>query len=386
MAPPTSGTSAEALLSFEGGGQFTVGAEEELIITDGAGRYVSTEDAAILSALRDDPLVDCVVSPEMCRGQVELATPVCSNAHAVVEALARGRASITRHGRSAVAVGLHPTARFGDAETSVSPRIAAIAHELAGVIRTPTAAFQVHVGVPDEATMIRVYGLMRVHVPLFRALAAGSPYWHGRDSGLACARAVVVRSYPRTGVPPLLHDYEHYRSLMESLVAAAEVPDYTHFWWDVRPHPLLGTVEVRAMDAHWSLDRCAALVALVQGLARRAAAEPRPLDRPTALPTELVAENDFHAIRHGLDARVVDLDGRIRPLRVLARRAIRDARDELASDGLHEPLDELTAAIDGEQECERLRRLHAVAGMGALLSDLVCRTAPVARTGDAMPD
>jgi carboxylate-amine ligase len=277
-----------------------------------------------------------------------------------------------------MAVGVHPAAGFGEVTVTGAPRYGLNADQFGGFFRTPTAAFQVHVGVPDPAALVAGFRAVRNRLPVLRALAAGSPFWHGRDSSLATSRGAVLRSYPRTGVPPSFGSYEEYQALTEELLAAAEVPDYTFVWWDVRPHPLLGTVEVRGMDAQCSLEHAAGLVALVQGLVRRAAESPAEPD----IPSTVLDESDFRAVRFGLDARVVDVDGRMRPLRELAAELVRDAQEALGSGGTAAPLDDLAQRLQGEPEYERQRRLHAGGGMPALLDDLRQRTcgepAPVA--------
>ena len=149
------------------------------------------------------------------------------------------------------------------------------------------------------------YQALRNRLPVLRALAAGSPYWHGRDSGLASSRSAILRSYPRTTMPPALRNWEQYVQTVTRQMRAAEVPDYTYVCWELRPHPRLGTIEVRVMDAQPSLARIAGLTALVQGLARHAAEVP---DRDD-LPDDVLVANDFAACRYGLEARVVDPDG-----------------------------------------------------------------------------
>ena len=106
-----------------------------------------------------------------------------------------------------------------------------------------------HVGLPDEDALMLAYRGLRHRLPLLRALSAGSPFWHGRDSGHASARSAIIRSYPRHGVPPLLRTWDDYVTRTEALLAAAEAPDHTYTWWDLRPRPLIGTLEVRVMDA-----------------------------------------------------------------------------------------------------------------------------------------
>jgi carboxylate-amine ligase len=266
-----------------------------------------------------------------------------------------------------MAVGVHPASPFGETRSVHSQRYDAIRAEFAGLFRAPTSAFQVHVGMPDPDTAITVYRGLRNRLALFRALGAASPFWHERDSGLASARSAILRSYPRCTAPPVLRSYEEYEWRMRQVMAAAEAPDYTYVWWDLRPQPRLGTLELRVMDALPSVDRCVALTALAQGMARHAAEVPTSVD----LPVEVVQENDFRAYRYGLEARVLDTDGHLKPLRQLATEALEDARDALAADGLDGALDGIAAMLAEPLECQRQRRIHATGGMPALLAGLV---------------
>jgi len=355
---------------FRPGGDFTVGAEDELILTapDGAPRMAGAAEA--IARLREAPDPPYAVSPELFANEIEFATPVCADAEAVVRSLSRSRRCLEAIGQSAMAVGVHPAAGFGQLQVSSAARYKAIGDELAGFLRTPTAAFQVHVGMPDPATLVAVFRELRNRLAMLRGLAAGSPFWHGRDSGLASARAAIHRSYPRTQTPPALGSYEEFQALASEQIAAAEAPDHTYVWWDLRPHPRFGTVEVRVMDAQCSLERAAGLITLVQGLALAAAERPPAED----LPAGVLEENDFRAVRYGVDARIVDVDGRVRPLRTIALEAIETARDAVRGVAPTAPLEDLAGRLFCESECDRLRRLHATGGMPSVLADLRRRT------------
>jgi carboxylate-amine ligase len=268
-------------------------------------------------------------------------------------------------------VGVHPSAGPGQALIARSPRYDRIGAEFGGLLRTPTAAFQVHVGVPDPDTALLVYRGLRNRLSVFRALAAGSPYWHGRDSGQASSRAAVIRSYPRTTMPPALRSWQDYVDKIDRLMTIEEVPDYTYVCWELRPHPRLGTIEVRVMDAQHSVVRAAGLTALVQGVARHAVEAPDPGD----LPDEAVLANDFRASRYGLAASILDPDGSRRPLRDVAERAVDDAGKVLAADGIDGPLEGVRSILAHPPEYERQRTLCQRDGMRSLLADLVARTA-----------
>jgi carboxylate-amine ligase len=220
---------------------------------------------------------------------------------------------------------------------------------------------------------------MREHLPLLQALAANSPYWHGRDSGLASARAQVFRALPRSEIPPAFESFDQYADTVAALAAAGDLPDYTFLWWDVRPHPVLGTVEVRAMDSQSSLRTVTGLAALVHALARRAAEEPGPWER-----REVLMESSFRAARDGLDATIWH-DGALRPVPEVARATVALARPyarELGSDGA---LDEIEQVLVDGNGAKRQRAAFARGTMPAVLDQLVRETArpprPIASAG-----
>lgn len=352
------------------GGDFTLGVEEELMLVDDADELMGAEAAPLVEAMSQSDPGEGVVTGEIYVDQVELNTPVCRSAEDAWSSLRDLRALVAKQGGRVLAAGVHPTAPVGVPDITTSPRYDRIIDEYAGLLRTPTAALQVHVGLPDEHTAMLAYRGLRNRLPLLRALAAGSPYWHGLDSGQATARAAIIRSYPRTTMPPLLRSWDDYVARTEALMTAAEASDHTYVWWEMRPRPLLGTLEVRVMDAVPSLATVAALTALVQGIARRAVESPDEVD----LDDDVLAVNDHRAARYGLDTRVVDVDRSLRPLREVAARVVAEARDVLATDRMDAPLEPVVAALAGETEPNRQRRVVAAGGMPALLADLVART------------
>lgn len=356
--------------TFVAGGDFTVGAEEELLLVGADDQLLEQFPDALVVEAQAQVGRGGSATTELFAAEIEFATAVCQDGAEVGACLAAFRSALGRAGGRAMGVGVHPEGRFGEARLTDAPRYHVIGSSLAGLLRTPTAALQVHVGMPDPTTAVTAYRGLRHRLALLRALASGSPYWHGRDSGLASARWAVISSYPRGGVPPVVHTWEEYAARSAAVAAAAEAPDYTHVWWDLRLHPRFGTVEVRVMDAQWSLEVAAGLASLVQGLARFAVERPLAVD----VPSEVLAENDFRAARDGLDARIVDIDGTMRPVRQLAARALDEAQAALADDGKDGPLIAIDELLGGEPEHTRQRRVHAERGMSGLVADLVDRT------------
>jgi carboxylate-amine ligase len=359
----------DAVPAFVAGGDFTVGVEEELMLVGPSGELLGADAVPLVKSLCGTSPAG-IVTGEVYVDQVELNTPACKSADDILHSLRELRRGVLAAGARILAAGVHPTAPLGGPVLATSPRYDRIVEEFAGMLRTPTAALQVHVGVPDEETAMLAYRGLRQQLPLLRALAAGSPHWHGVDSGLASSRSAIIRSYPRHTVPPLLRSWDEYVTRTEALMAAAEASDHTYVWWDMRPRPRLGTLEVRVMDAVPSLSAVAGLSALVQGIARRAVESSDPVD----LSDDVLAANDHRVTRWGLETRVVDVDGTPRHVREIAARVVTEARTTLAGDGLDGPLDAVESMLRAAAEPDRQRLLVAAGGMPALLADLVART------------
>ncbi|MEZ0580298.1 YbdK family carboxylate-amine ligase [Nocardioides sp. MH1] len=366
----TPGQHPAPIPDWPAGSEFTLGVEDELLLVDEENHLLGASAAPLLARLRAQAPADGVVKGEIFADEVELETPVCADAEEVARSLGGLRGSLVEQGARLMAAGVHPAADIGTAALTRSPRYDLLAAEFGGLLRTPTAGFQVHVGVPDAASAVLAFRGLRNRLALFRALAAGSPYWHGRDSGLACVRPAILRSYPRTTMPPVLRSWDDYLDKVGRAISASEVPDYTYVCWELRPQPRLGTIEVRVMDAQHSLATVAGLAALVQGVARCAVEDPDPDD----LPEEYLLDNDFRACRHGLDAMVLDSDGCRRPLREVAATAVAGARRVLGPDGLAGSLDVVDDLLTRTPEPTRQRHLCEGRGMAALLADLAART------------
>jgi glutamate---cysteine ligase / carboxylate-amine ligase len=322
---------------------------------------------------RIGPLKEGRIERELHACQIELITDVCAGAREAADGLAKLRGAVLATGAGVLGSGTHPSASEGEGAITDKKRYERIRDLLGDAVATPVGGLHIHVGMPDPDTAIRAFNGLRRHLPLLQALGANSPFRHGRDTGLASAREVTMRGWPRSGVPRAMRDFTDFCETAELLVRAADVADYTWFWWKLRPHPRLGTVEVRALDAQTSLEDTAALVALTHCLARHAAKgdpEPDP-------PAEVLEEGAFRAARYGVTARLPDADGSLRPVVELLEDALELTRadaDELGCGDLLTRLPQLVARGGG---AGAQRDIHAIGGMDALLRKLA------ALTGDA---
>ena len=275
--------------------------------------------AALPEGLRDK------VFSETHSAAVELTTGVHEHVADAVAELATLRRDIrgvlAGLDLAAAVAGTHPFAVWDEMVVAPGARHQAVMGSVRALARRePTFALHVHVGLPDPEVGMRVANRMRVHLPLLLALSANSPYWQGRDTGLASARTPLFQAFPRVGIPRPFRGYRAWADAIDLLLRTDTLPDATYIWWDVRPQPRFGTIEVRIMDAQSRLDRIGPLVALVQALARLEATE-RGHASPVAVEAqEILDENRFLATRDGVDARFVDpvLETRVAARDVLA--------------------------------------------------------------------
>jgi glutamate---cysteine ligase / carboxylate-amine ligase len=346
---------------------FSLGVEEELFLVDTHSGHPIDASHAVLE--RVGPVTG-TVERELHACQIELITEVCAGAGEATRALGALRAAVIDTGAGLLGAGMHPAAPEGTTEITDKDRYAQIRTLLGDAVADPTGGLHVHVGMPDADTAIRAFNALRRHLPLLQALGANSPYRHGRDTGLASAREVTMRGWPRSGVPRAMRDFEDFCTSSALLSEAADVPDYTWFWWKLRPHPRLGTVEVRALDAQTSLDDLAALVALTHCLARHAAtgvSEPDP-------PAELLDEAAFRAARFGVTAELPGADGRRRPVRSILEDVLNMVRDDARELGCEDEVDATRRLLEHGGGAGRQRSVHAIGGLGGLLRDAVGRT------------
>ncbi len=345
----------------------TIGVEEELLLVDDERRLVASAEQVIDGL---DPAARESVSTEIFAAQIELKTGICSDAGAAARGASDLRGAVRAAGASLLGSGVHPDDE-GEAHLVQKPRYDVVKEDLASLLSTPPSGLHVHVGMPDPETAVRVANAMRLRLPMLAALAANSPFRGGADSGMASARAAEVRAYPRFEMPRAFRDYADFLAVADQLIAAAGVGDYTYIWWDVRPHPNLGTVEVRGMDVQSTAAANAGFAALIQALAAL------EVERPTAigLEREALEESYYQAGRYGLEARLMVDAGETAPAREVATRALAEARPVAAKLGGEAALVEIERILAEGNGAERQRRAFEAGGIPAVLDYLAEATA-----------
>jgi len=346
----------------------TIGVEEELLLVDSERRLVAAAERVIEAV---EPGSRDSVSMEIFAAQIELKTGICLDAEQAVAELRGLRRAVLATGTELLGAGLHPDDDGKSGAALVDrPRYEVVQKDLVSLLGTPPCGLHVHVGMPDPETAIAVANAMRHHLPLLQALTANSPFREGADTGLASARAAVVRSYPRFEMPRAFRDFDEFLAVADQLILAAGVEDYTYIWWDVRPHPRLGTVEVRGMDVQPGVEANVAVASLIQALAAK------EIDRRSlpGLCREALEESYYQAGRHGLEARLMIDDETAAPAREVARRVLDEVSPFARQLGGEGSLEEIERILREGNGAERQRRVHAAGGIRALLDDLVERT------------
>jgi carboxylate-amine ligase len=289
---------------------WTLGVEEEVMLLDPSGWSLAQAIDDVLSVLPDD--LRRHMSSETHSAAIELNTGVHRTVATAVHELGDLRCRLTEAlgtlGLRAACSGTHPFASWNDMRVAGADRHQAVYGSMRALARRePTFALHVHVGVPTPAGALAALNQVRAHLPLLLALSANSPYWQGRDTGLASARTPLFQAFPRVGIPRVFSSYADWVRSVDLLIASDALEDHTYLWWDVRLQPRWGTVEIRIMDAQVSTEQTAALVALVQSLVRLEVLEGYASSRVLHA-QEVLDENRFLAARDGVAAELIDPD------------------------------------------------------------------------------
>jgi carboxylate-amine ligase len=343
------------------GRSLTVGVEEELWIVDAETLQLVPAVETLVSGAEGLSLPG-TMKTELHASVVELTTDVSDTAEQALERLAElrraAREIAEQNGLVVAAAGSYPTSNPSEQEIAPVKRYRDFV-EYAGpsARRQGVSGLHVHLGMPDAETCFRVMETILPWLPLVLALSANSPYFEGRETGMLSIRAEVLGLLPRNGAPPAFRDYAEWERFIERMAATGLADDYTSFWWDVRPHPRFGTLEIRTPDQATSIGRTASLVALLHALCAWAIeSPPRPFD-----PGErgVYEQNRWAASRFGPHGKLIHPD-RDEALTVAAL-----ARD------LPVPLH----GLDPETcEADRQLEIGRAQGLTAVCADLVERS------------
>lgn len=307
-------------LTFHSSQTASLGVELELGLVDlESGELVCAASEIIDEVSRDHGGEHPKIKHELFESTIEVITGVCTTVREakadLAESIVELQESAAARGLGIVGVGLHPFSQWNELTRSPGERYDQLVERIAWPVRRlMTHGMHVHVGVRSPEKSIAIVNALSGYLPVMLALSASSPHWHGHDTGLASTRTKVFEAMPTTGLPPLLSDWNEFTSLLDTLITAGSIDTVREIWWDIRPHPGFGTVELRMCDAPPTLGEVAALAALSQCLVQWLD-DTIEAGKDLPVPKEWVRrENKWRAARWGVDCQlVVDDQGHTRP-------------------------------------------------------------------------
>ena len=328
---------------------WTVGVEEEVMLLDPDGWGLASRSDEVLEAMGPELASHAAAETHGCALELtsEPHRDVTAAAAELCELRSGLAAAMEPLGLRAAVAGTHPFTLWEDIEVSPGARYQFLYNALRELARRePTFGLHVHVAVPDPETAIKALNRMRAHLPVLLALSANSPFWQGRETGLASVRTPIFQAFPRVGIPRCYRDYAHYVESIDLLLRCDAFPEPTFLWWDARLQPRFGTVEVRIMDAQTRVADTAALTALVQCLVRLEAEEGFAsfslVDNP-----EVLDENRFLAARDGMQAKLIDPAAERRvQVRELVENLMEACAEHASALGCSAELDSVAALAD----------------------------------------
>lgn len=353
----------------------TIGIEEEYQIIDPETRGLTSYVQQLMNHGR--VVLGDQLKQEFMQSQIEVGSHICRNISEARQEIIRLRKTVSevaaQNGAVIAAASTHPFSRWVDQEISEGERYRDLETDMQEVGRR-LLIFGMHVhlgfGKTSEAlsTLIDIENQLRYFLPHLLALSTSSPFWQKRDTGLKSYRSIVFQSLPRTGIPPTFKSFDEYENFVKVFAKVGSLgrtkdpnnADFTKIWWDARPQPSLGTLEIRAMDMCTTVDEVMCLAALVQSLAAKLVKLRNQNQSWRIYRSKMLEENKWRAVRYGIDGKLIDfgLSEEV-PMRFLAQEMLEfidDVVDELGTrkdvEFVHKILDNGTSA-DRQLGCYR---------------------------------
>jgi carboxylate-amine ligase len=314
---------------------------------------------------------------------LEIATQPCADITEAGDQLRQLRRIVrevaARNGLAIGAAGTHPAALYEDQLIVDNPRYMELAAELRWIAEQELIfGAHVHVGIDDAEKAIYVADGMRGYLPLLLGMSSNSPLWQGKTTGMMSSRTPVFRAFPRVGIPPYYGSWEVYSHRVEQMMKGGAIPDYTYLWWDVRPHPNLGTVELRVFDQQTRIDLTIGFAAFAQALAHRLAGEYEEGVPSIEYPHELIDDNKVRAALVGIEGELIDFDQGLEvPAEEMALGVIEDLRENARALGCEDELAHLADLVENGTGARRqLNWLSDHGDISGLMQEIVAATDP----------
>lgn len=378
-------------IPFHSSPSSSLGVEWELQLVDRETRQLTSGATEILAELSPDG-EHPTAKAELLQSTIEVITGVCTTVPEAMADLAGTIAQVTAlaepRGLGLMCAGSHPITDWQSQQISDNPRYVKLIEDMQWLARRMQIfGVHVHVGVRSPDKAVAIVNALSSYIPHFLALSASSPYWVGSDTGLASSRSKVFEGLPTAGLPHQLNDWAQFEQYMETLIKTGTIASIKEVWWDVRPHPTYGTVELRICDGLPTIAEVAMVAALSQCLVDTF---DREIDKGYTLPTPrrwVVQENKWRAARYGLDASIIVGQDGVQPVRDALRELVQDMRSTAERLGCSAELDMVEQVLEGGASYQRQRAVAAASGgdltavVDSLLAEFAAgKPAPVSPT------
>ena len=251
------------------------------------------------------------VKAEMHQSVVEVGTGVCQNieeASVDLRDLRRQMIALTEEsGLRLVAGATHPFADWRVQDIYPDARYLQVVEDMQIVARANLIfGLHVHVGIEDRETLIHLMNQLRYFLPHLLALSTNSPFWIGMNTGLKSYRCKVFDRFPRTNIPDTFTSWADFETFVTLLVKTNSIDNGKKIWWDIRPHPVFTTLEIRICDIPMRVDETLAIAALIQATAVKLYRLHERNQSWRSYSRALLMENKWRAARYGIDGSLID--------------------------------------------------------------------------------
>ena len=284
----------------------TIGVEAELYTVSKDTYELCSGAPKILEHFTDDihvkeELLECIVEVNtgICKTISDVRKDLTTKIHEV-------NAEVEKNGNALISMGTHPFSKWKDQTITNSQRYLSFLERMQWPVRKLIiSGLHVHIGVESGEKAIAITNGLTRYIPVLIGLSANSPYFDREETGLASTRTKIFEGLPTTGLPPLLKNYSEFQKFMRTLQRANTIESIREVWWDIRPHPGFGTVEIRVCDAVPSIEEMVNLAALIQCLVVGLSEHYDDGSQLEILDPWIIQENKWRATRYGIDADII---------------------------------------------------------------------------------
>jgi len=367
-------------IPFHASERSSLGIEWELMLVDRESRELTSGASEIISALLPPGQTEHPTAKhELFQSTIEIITGVSADVPEATADLGRSvallRPEAERRGLGLMCAGTHPFTDWRAQQISPGERYQKLVDDMQWLARRlQIFGVHVHVGVRNADKAVWFVNALTAYVPHLLALSASSPYWKGSDTGLASARSKVFEGLPTAGLPFMLDDWAEFELYMDTLLKTRTISSIKEVWWDIRPHPTYGTVELRICDGIPTLAEVGMVAAIAQCLVELL---DREVDKGYGLPRPkswVVRENKWRAVRHGMDAEIISgEDHKLVPVRDALMELVQDLSPTAERLGCLDELLRVQSVVEGGASYERQRAVAAASGgdLSAVVDSLV---------------